>query len=270
MNRVIRTNFCVFATVFATITTGWGQQSNNRNLPAADYERAEKMMGYNTSQLADNMNVRANWLQGDRFWYRTLNAQGGQFMLVNPARGTKSPAFDQQKLATALSAATGKTYESNRLPFSTFSYSPDEKSILFSADKKRWNYNLETSVVTAGESATPNTAMPQRSSNTHMSPDGKLAAFIRNYNLWVRNVATNKETQLTTDGIKDFGYATDNAGWKKSDNPILAWSPDSKKIATYQQDQRNASDMYLVTTNVGKPTLQAWKYPLPGDKDIVT
>ena len=31
--------------------------------------------------------------------------------------------------------------------------------------------------------------------------------------LWVRDVATGKETQLTTDGVKDFGYATDNAGW---------------------------------------------------------
>ena len=90
------------------------------------------------------------------------------------------------------------------------------------------------------------------------------------YNLWVRDVSTNKETPLTRDGIKDFGYATDNAGWRKSDRPIVVWSPDSKKIATYQQDQRNVSDMYLVTTNVGKPSLQSWKYPLPGDKDITT
>jgi hypothetical protein len=28
--------------------------------------------------------------------------------------------------------------------------------------------------------------------------------------------------------------------------------------------------MYLVTTNVGKPKLKAWKYPLPGDKEIIT
>ncbi len=71
-----------------------------------------------------------------------------------------------------------------------------------------------------------------------VSPDGKLAAFIKNDNLWVRDVATGKETQLTTDGDKDFGYATDNAGWSKSDRPVLLWSPDSKKIATFQQDQR--------------------------------
>ena len=101
-----------------------------------------------------------------------------------------------------------------------------------------------------------------------LSPDGKKVAFIRNYNLWMRDLVTTKETQLTTDGVKDFGYATDNAGWTRSDRAILLWSPDSKKIATFQQDQRKTSDMYLVSTNVGAPRLEQWKYPLPGDKDV--
>ena len=101
------------------------------------------------------------------------------------------------------------------------------------------------------------------------SPDGKKTAFIRDWNLWMKDVATKKETQLTTDGVKDFGYATDNAGWKHSDRAILLWSPDSKKIATFQQDQRHINDMYLVSTNVGSPKLEAWKYPLPTDKDII-
>ena len=100
------------------------------------------------------------------------------------------------------------------------------------------------------------------------SPDGKRTAFIRDWNLWVRDVGSGKETALTKDGVKDFGYATDNAGWTRSDRPILVWSPDSKKIATFQQDQRNVGDMYLVDTRVGHPTLQAWKYPLPGDASV--
>lgn len=106
--------------------------------------------------------------------------------------------------------------------------------------------------------------------NEVLSPDGKKTILIKDYNLFVKDIATGKLTRLTTDGIKDYGYATDNAGWKHSDAPILRWSPDSKKIATFQQDQRNSKDMYLVTTNVGAPTLKAWKYPLPGDKQIAT
>ena len=100
------------------------------------------------------------------------------------------------------------------------------------------------------------------------SPDGKRAAFIRDWNLWARDVESGKEIQLTKDGVRDFGYATDNAGWQHSDRPIVSWSPDSKKLATFQQDQRNTGEMYLVDTRIGHPTLQAWKYPLPGDDAI--
>src|SRR5678815_116275 len=46
-----------------------------------------------------------------------------------------------------------------------------------------------------------------------VSPDGKRSAFIREWNLWVRDIATGQERQLTTDGVENFGYATDNAGW---------------------------------------------------------
>jgi len=101
-----------------------------------------------------------------------------------------------------------------------------------------------------------------------ISPDGTKAAFIRNYNLWVRDLASGRETQLTTDGVKDFGYATDNAGWVRSDRPVVVWSPDSRRIATFQQDDRPVGEMYLVNTSVGHQTLQAWKYPLPGDSAI--
>src|SRR4029077_16835426 len=101
-----------------------------------------------------------------------------------------------------------------------------------------------------------------------MSPDGTKAAFIRDWNLWVRDSASCQERELTKDGEKDFVYATDNAGWASSDRPMLLWSPDSKKVATSQQDERKVGDMFLVETKVGHPTLKAWKYPLPGDSVV--
>ena len=107
------------------------------------------------------------------------------------------------------------------------------------------------------------------SRNEIISPDGSKAVFIKNWNLYMRNVESGKETQLTTDGVKNYGYATDNAGWKHSDRPIVLWSPDSKKIATFQQDQRHVSDMYLVETKVGEPRLETWKYPIAQDSAII-
>src|SRR6266567_5848455 len=106
--------------------------------------------------------------------------------------------------------------------------------------------------------------------NDVVAPDGKTTVFIRDWNLWARDMARGKETKLTSDGVKDYGYATDNAGWTRSDRPIVLWSPDSKKVATFQQDQRGVGEMYLVDTKVGHPTLRAWKYPLPGDEVITT
>ena len=102
-----------------------------------------------------------------------------------------------------------------------------------------------------------------------VSPDGKKASFIRDWNLWIKDLNSDEEFQLTTDGVENFGYATDNAGWRKSDRPVLLWSPDSKKIATYRQDQRHVSDMYLVSTNVGAPKLQQWKYPIAEDSAVI-
>ncbi|HMK87004.1 MAG TPA: DPP IV N-terminal domain-containing protein, partial [Steroidobacteraceae bacterium] len=86
--------------------------------------------------------------------------------------------------------------------------------------------------------------------------------------LWVRYLSTGREEQLTQDGAPDFGYATDNSGWKHSDRAIVSWSPDSTRIATYQQDQRGVGEMYLVKTQPGRPTLDAWKYALPGDEIV--
>jgi len=104
--------------------------------------------------------------------------------------------------------------------------------------------------------------------NSVLSPDGRTAAFIRDYNLWAKDLGSGRETQLTTGGTREFGYATNNAGWTHGDDPVLTWSPDGKRIATFQHDGRGVPDMYLVSTNVGAPRLESWKYPLPGDSVI--
>ena len=113
-----------------------------------------------------------------------------------------------------------------------------------------------------------------------MSPDGSRGVFIRNWNLWVKETATGQESQLTTDGVKDFGYSTNNAGWTSGENAVGLWSDDSKKFATQQQDERGVGHMYLVSTPTGlggfstreggHPVLKDWAYPLPGDSIITT
>ena len=267
MNKKLFSTFAIF--LFLAATNVFAQQTVNdstRILTVNDYARAEKMLGFNTSQMVDRMGVRPTFLPDGKLWYRILTPQGSEFVLVNPANGTRAVAFDQTKLATALSTASGTKYEAARLPLAQLSFSADGRMISFNLADKHWDCDVlgtnctSTAIAAAsGQNASPNAVV---------SPDGKRSAYIKDYNLWMRDLASGKETQLTTNGVKDYGYATDNAGWTHSDRAILAWSPDSKKIATFQQDQRKTSDMYLVTTNVGAPKLEAWKYPLPGDANV--
>jgi len=250
-------------------------QQAKRALTSADYAHAEQFMTYNTTPLVYGAGVRPNWLAGGKFWYRVTRENGAEFILVDPEKGARAPAFDHARLAAALSTAAKAKYEPDRLPFQEITLADDHSWVSFSAAGKVWKCALsEYRCAVESDRVVGNTGRGGRGGgrggpNPAQSPDKKKIAFIRDYNLWVRDVASGQEAQLTKDGVKDFGYATDNAGWTKSDRPIILWSPDSKRIATFQQDQRGVGDMYLVNTQVGHPKLEAWKYPLPGD-DVVT
>ena len=235
-----------------------------RALTAADYAHAEKFMRYNTDPLVYHA-VHPAWTSDERLWYRDTTADGSRFVLYDPGKLTKEPAFDHAKVAATLSTAAGKSYVPGKLPFNEIELAADGKSVAFRIGGRRFRCDRQGSQCAVEKDGAPSGVFGR---NDALSPDKKKTAFIRDYNLWVRDVGSGKETQLTTDGIKDYSYALDNAGWVKSDRAIVLWSPDSKKIATFQQDQRNVGEMYLVETKVGHPVLQSWKYPLPGDETV--
>ena len=237
-------------------------------------------MSYNTEPLVLRSNVRANWIAGsDRFWYRVAvsvpevpgGEAGASFFVLDAAKGVKQPAFDHARVASALAVAVGgdAKYDATHLPFQELEFKGE--SITVSAKSKRWKCDVAGSACAEDNSPPARVGGVRRGfapRNDSPSPDGTKTVFIKDWNLWLREIATGKETQLTADGVKDYGYATDNAGWKDSNRPIVLWSPDSAKVATFQQDQRKTGDMYLVDTRVGHPRLRAWKYPLPGDADV--
>ena len=148
----------------------------------------------------------------------------------------------------------------------------NEDFLNFSIKGEKNIKNFKIDLKTNKKSISQNNIISKKSNlkntNEFISPNGQLAAFIENYNLWLRNLKTNVTTQLTFDGKVDYGYATNNAGWIKNDGPVLKWDPNSEKIATFRQDAREVGEMYLTTTKVGHPKLQAWKYALPGDEKI--
>jgi dipeptidyl-peptidase-4 len=232
-------------------------------ISSEDYTRAERYLAASTAGLIDGAPIRPTWLADGRVWYRNPILEGFEFVMIDPSKRARTRAFDQRLVAAALSTAADSTYEAFRLPFSSFDIALAGQSIMFDVGTRSFTCDIRGNACTREARSRAET-----NRNVVISPDGKRAAFTRNNNLWVRDVATGTETQLTTDGAQDFGYATDNAGWTKSDRPVLVWSPDSRRIATFQHDGRAVREMYLVETKVGTPRLQAWKYPLPGDSAI--
>lgn len=236
--------------------------AQGRTLTAQDYAQAERFVSYNANPLLDHAVTRVTWLDDGRFWYRDHDAAGDHFLVMDAASATAKPAnaFDHARLADALSKATGKPVKPDKLPVTDFSVRADGG---FDITLRGKHFLCDAAIDGCTEAVAKGGTEPGV-----RSPDSKSEAFIRDWNLWLRDVASGKETQLTRDGVEDYGYATDNAGWTHSDRAILVWSPDSKSIATFQQDQRKTGTMTLVSTRVGHPEVQTWKYPLVGDKDI--
>ena len=232
---------------------------------ADDYARAERMLGHNTTPLVDHALTGVAWADDGHVVYVDNDADGARFMRLDIASGKSAVAFDHARLGGALAKALGKPVDAKKLnrTVSGFEVQADGRLDVAVRDA-HYLCDVGQGTCTAKQAAKGKDG----DGPGVLSPDKRSEAFIRDWNLWLRDLASGQETALTRDGIQDFGYATDNAGWQHTDRAILVWSPDSSKIATFQQDQRKTGEMTLVSTNVGHPKVETWKYPLVGDKDI--
>ncbi|HET7586464.1 MAG TPA: DPP IV N-terminal domain-containing protein [Gammaproteobacteria bacterium] len=235
-----------------------------RPLTDADYARAERFMGYNTRPLIDHAVRYVHWLDDSHFWYVDHDASGDHYRVMDATTGKVEPAFDQEKLAKALNAVVEEPVEADELGIDDYEIVDGRFDIVLNGE----HYFCELSG--AGECIDKKSELAHKPGDEPgvLSPSGEYAVFIRDWNLWLRDNATGEETQLTTDGVENYGYATGNAGWIHDVGAIVKWSPDSTQVATYRQDQRKVGNMYTLKTKVGHPKLEAWKYPLPGDEHV--
>ena len=224
-----------------------------------DYQRAEQFLPPNANPLVTGRILRQYWQAGDRLVYRKSVAGGSEILIADSLTGRKTTVFDPINLANAIGEITGDNPDSADLDLRNLEVSENLDVLSFTYEGD--DYRLETAEFSLQK-------LQEAPPNEFLSPDESKAAFIRDHNLWLRDTLTDAVTQLTFDGVENYGYATNNAGWLRDDGPVLLWSPDSQKIATFRHDSRKVGDMYLVTTEVGHSTLDAWKYPLPGDESI--
>jgi len=241
-------------------------QSPSQLVSIADYQRAESMLAVNTSPLVRDTVLAQYWQDDDSLIYRRSTEDGSEYVRLDLEQLDKTLFIDNNRLADALIAVADAD--------SSDDDQPDRNDLILtglelmeSGDLLQFrhageDYQLQLSNYQLNKLV--NTVKPEE----FQSPDKSKAVFIQDYNLWLRDIASNEITQLTFDGEIDYGYGTNNAGWIRDEGPVLLWSPDSTKIATFQHDGRNVEEMYLYSTKVGHPALDAWKYPLPGDDYI--
>ena len=260
--------------LWAFMIAGTAAAQQRPTVTVAEYLRANHQLAPWTAPLVDHAVRAAHWIDARRFWYVDTSHGVPTIMLGDAGKGTKAPAFDTVALLASLAAAGLKERDATKLAFDGLEPDVDKNTAIVSIGGERYACALaqpygcsKLPALNAGQIAG---YLAQRGQAAAvLSPDGKRAVFLRDWNLWVRDVSTGEERQLTTNGVKDFGYATDNAGWKHSDQAIVIWSPDSRKVATFQQDQRAVADFATTTTQVGHSLTDTWKYPFVGDKEII-
>jgi dipeptidyl aminopeptidase/acylaminoacyl peptidase len=117
--------------------------SASAQVTPADYDRAARLRT-RFQDLTVNVPEPANAVPNTpRFWYRKSVKGGNEFVLVDAAKLTKGPAFDHEKLATALNAVVaGGKYTSTTLPFSSFQFVENEGSIEFNANGGSWQCDV--------------------------------------------------------------------------------------------------------------------------------
>ncbi|MDG1752382.1 MAG: DPP IV N-terminal domain-containing protein [Thalassotalea sp.] len=245
-------------TAVTILTTGLSQA---KQLTTEDYQLAEKQLSATTKELVTGTVDYPHWSTSNEneLLYRSHTIEGDRFYRVDVNSQKKSLAFDHQKLAESLARITESDINHDKLPFSSVSF-PQKKTISLSVKGEDYRCNLTSYICQVDKLA--------KTSNELLAPNGKQAVFIQDNNLWLRDIASNNKTQLTTDGVENFGYSTNNAGWIRRSTPVVKWSPDSTKLTTFKHDGRNVGEMGIVSSAVGHPKIDVWKYPLPGDEHI--
>ena len=246
----------------------------------ADYDRAGTVSDRSQGLVIDAPE-RPNWIGSSRFWYRKSVRGGNVFVLVDVNPPQKRPAFDHDKVAAALSTATKKTYTGVTLPFRSIAFVDNDRAIDITVDSARWRCTLaeDRCVAQTDQSGTggrggrgfgggqrqlfggglyggdPGAQAPGA---PRASPDGRLEAFIRDYNIWTRSPGSLDATQLSLDGA--FGNAYDIQS--------ITWSPDSKKIAAYRVVPGYRREIHYVQSSPAdqlQPKTVTRLYNKPGD-----
>ncbi|HPF50353.1 MAG TPA: DPP IV N-terminal domain-containing protein, partial [Draconibacterium sp.] len=188
--------------------------AQNEPITKANYRLAERFSPEKLKKMVFSTSVDPNWLEtGDKFWYSYETSEGTFFYLVNLDKKTKTPLFDNDKMAAMITRITQDPYDGQHLPpikpkfkkgDTVFQFdvtsSQDEEvdttaneekqdSVKVTSEKKEkpkkkvfhFEYNLQTGELYEQQDWKETKEHPEWAS---MSPDSSFVVFARDYNLF--------------------------------------------------------------------------------------
>ncbi|SIS76151.1 S9 family peptidase [Belliella pelovolcani] len=279
-----------------------------------NYDLASRFSPEKVRKMVFTTRVDPHWLKkSDRFWYTYETSSGREWYIVDPVARTKRAFFDKDKLAAEITKIVRDPFDAQHLPITSLKFLEDENTIEFKIRstqdvvKKDWaeikeknknakdslekktfvfRYNLQNQQLTE---ITDPEEDAKRLGWANIAPDSSKIVFAKHENLYwmdkenfLKAVKDDKDStivehQLTTDGVKDYGYGGGGRGEdnveeeKNKDNRKRAgvlWSEDSKQFIITRSDVREVKDLWVIhNTRNPRPTLETYKYAMPGEKE---
>jgi len=207
-----------------------------------------------------------HWLDDKTFaWPRTEDGKVVEQAVIETETGNKRVLFNAAKLEAAAKKIAGVSGE-EAAGFARsrgWNFSPNKKSVLLNIGNDVYLYTFDA------DSMTRLTSSPGEKEEVAFSPDGKFVSFVRENNVYVVDVATQRERQLTTDGneniqngILDWVYQEEVYG--RGNFRAYWWSPDSTRIAYLQLDERPVKHFAVVDHIPYQQNVESELYPKAG------
>ena len=212
------------------------------------------------------------WLKDGKHYLLTSATKGdtARIQKVDAATGEAVPFFDVAKMQAALTALGGVTEAdakqlANR---STYQMSNDERAVLINWNNDLFYYQL------GSDKAVRVTNNPEEEVGETFSPDDRMLGFVRNNNIYIYDLAAQRERRLTTDGSPkilngrlDWVYQEELYG--RGNFEAYWWSPDSTKLAYLRLDERPVPEFTVVDHIPYDQGLEVTPYPKAGDPNPV-
>ena len=259
-NNLFKSGVLLFALGSMSCTSLWAQGT------VEDYNRAYELREKYNAKHVLYAGVVPHWVdQTSAFWYVRQTEKGKEYVKVDAASKKRTALFDQQKMAAALTEKAGREINAYNLPLQNCRLNISLDTLRFQLDGKFWAYSIKNNrLLNEG-------AIPPRGKERHWmevddekdgrpvtSPDGKWTAFIKNDNVYVREMATGKEKQLSQDGTLSNYYSS-----------YIQWSPDSKSVVSCRIRPVEKRYVYYVESSPAdqaQPKLHKQEYAKPGDE----